>query len=99
MAAGTPVIAGDCSAIREIIGTSGLLVTPGDAREMALAIELLMQDASLREKKVDVGLQQASRFPWRRSALEIVSLYRRAIEREPHDAMAGRPAEAKSPRI
>jgi glycosyltransferase involved in cell wall biosynthesis len=52
MAAGLPVIATTSGAIPEIVddGIDGLLVPPGDERELATAIERLIRDPALGRK-------------------------------------------------
>lgn len=59
MAMGVPVVATQFSAIPEAIqsGDNGLLVAPGQAREMAAAIVKALQDQRLRARLIDNGLQ------------------------------------------
>jgi glycosyltransferase involved in cell wall biosynthesis len=60
MAMGKPVIATDIGATPELIedGQSGLLVSPGDARELAAAVERLLSDESLRRSLAERGHQR-----------------------------------------
>jgi len=57
MAMGKPVIATDIGATPELIedGQSGLLVSPGDARELAAAVERLLSDEDLRHSLAEAG--------------------------------------------
>jgi glycosyltransferase involved in cell wall biosynthesis len=58
MACGTPVIMGDIEAIREWVAheENGLLVTPGDAGELAASILRMLRDGRLAERFVPANL-------------------------------------------
>ena len=68
MASGVPVLAGDCAALREVIGNAGLLVNPLDLREMEEGLVRITQDNTLRSQLRVHGLQRAGRFSWEKSA-------------------------------
>jgi colanic acid/amylovoran biosynthesis glycosyltransferase len=63
MAAGVPVVATRIAGIPELVrdGHSGLLVAPGDANEMAMAIDRLLGDAELRNRFAIAGRQDIER--------------------------------------
>jgi glycosyltransferase involved in cell wall biosynthesis len=67
MAARVPVVATDVPGIRNVVTNevNGLLVPHGQPRELALAIDRLMRDASLRERLVKQATKDAGeRFSW-----------------------------------
>jgi glycosyltransferase involved in cell wall biosynthesis len=68
MACGTPVVAADIPALREVGDDAALNVLPRDAQALAVAIRELLTDTHLREKKRQLGLLRASRFDWRTTA-------------------------------
>lgn len=71
MACGLPVIGTDAGGVRELIshGENGILVPPEDAHALADAMELVMQDAPLRQRLGAEGRQRILRdFASRRSA-------------------------------
>lgn len=52
LSVGVPVVASACDGILDVLrdGDNGLLVTPADAGDLAAALELLCNDASLRDR-------------------------------------------------
>lgn len=80
LAAGTPVVASDIAAVREVVGV-GLpavrLVPPRDPAALAAALS-----AVLREPRPDpaAGRAHAATFTWRRTAERTLAAYRRALE-------------------
>lgn len=58
-----PVIAYNNSSIPETAGTAGLLVNTGDYVAVANQI-LALRDAKFREKTIQAGVKQASKFSW-----------------------------------
>ncbi|HUC57426.1 MAG TPA: glycosyltransferase family 4 protein [Streptosporangiaceae bacterium] len=80
MASGTPLIASRTGALPEVVGDAAVLVTPGDAEELAAALARL-QD-SPREREQLAGQAQArvqERFAWPAVARATVEQYRIAI--------------------
>jgi glycosyltransferase involved in cell wall biosynthesis len=75
MACGTPVLAARTSSLPEIVGDAGLLVDPRDVEAVDAALDRLLTDAALRGELALRGQAQASRFSWRRTALETVQAY------------------------
>jgi len=61
MSCGTPVVAANVGGIPEVVknNTNGLLVPPGKPEELARAIELLLEDKSMRDKFGREGRQLA----------------------------------------
>lgn len=70
MMSGKPVVATDVGGIREALGDTGYIVTPGDSEELAASIMLLLKNPALREK---LGAQARER------ALELFTL-RKVLE-------------------
>jgi glycosyltransferase involved in cell wall biosynthesis len=68
MAAGAPVVVSDRGALREVCGDAGTYADPDDPRAIARAIDLLLADAVLAERKRVIGFKQAGRFTWAASA-------------------------------
>jgi glycosyltransferase involved in cell wall biosynthesis len=84
MACGTPVIATTAGAFPEVIdhNETGWLVSPGDARSLAKAIDLLMDDPALRERLGRAARESiVERFNWRRAAQETEALYYEVLGR------------------
>src|SRR5580692_1376043 len=81
MASGTPLIASRTGALPEVTGDAALLVTPGDAEELAVALRLLHDSAAERERLSALALRRVQeRFAWPAVARATVDQYRRAIE-------------------
>jgi glycosyltransferase involved in cell wall biosynthesis len=79
MACGTPVIASDIPALREVADTAARLVAPGALPELRLALEELLTDEALAEEHARRGLERAREFSWAEHARRTVRLYREIL--------------------
>jgi len=77
MAAGLPVITSNNSSMAEIGGDAARLVDPHSVDSIAGAMVDIADDAGLRSKMRDMGLQRARHFSWRNTALGTLEVYRR----------------------
>ena len=78
---GVPVITSNVSALPEILGNAGILVSPTSTDEIANAMQQLVNDKKLRQTLIEKGHQQATRFSWDVSAQKIVQLIQNWIEK------------------
>lgn len=76
MACGTPVIAGNTSAMPEIAGEGALLADPLDENDIARKILLLEEDDTFYQQQVDYGLERVKLFSWRKSAEALLKIYK-----------------------
>lgn len=76
MACGTPIIIGNTSAMPEIAGADALAVDPYKEEEISEAILKLETDNGLHQRLREYGLTRASMFSWKKTADELISLYR-----------------------
>lgn len=90
MACGTSVIASDLPALREVGGDAALYCAPGDISRWADAmLAVAVDDRAGREAFANrrrLGLEQAAKFSWRRSAATMVGLYRHVVFPQPASA-------------
>ncbi|WP_433169091.1 glycosyltransferase family 4 protein [Kribbella sp. CA-247076] len=77
MAAGTPVLASDLAAFRQVLdgGRLGELFEPGDARELAARTLLLLSSPDERYKLRLAGLTAVQRYDWSVLLPELLSVY------------------------
>lgn len=75
MACGTPVIAGNTSAMPEITGEGGLLADPLDEEEIACLLLRLEEDPVFHDEQVKYGLQRSRLFSWNHTAKELLQVY------------------------
>lgn len=84
MACGTPVVAFDNSATREVVDTAGLLVADDDVPALMYGVLSLLQQESLVHHYSDAGLRRAAAFSWQESARRHLVVYegigRRALD-------------------
>lgn len=76
MACGTPVIASNAGALPEVVGKAAMLANPDEPSEWAVAMELIVKDAGLRERLVRLGRERARQFRWERTARATLEVYR-----------------------
>jgi len=81
MASGTPLVASRTGALPEVTGDAALLVTPGDAEELAVALRMLHDSAAERERLSALALRRVQeRFAWPAVARATADQYYAAIE-------------------
>lgn len=80
MACGTPVVAANTSCLPEVVADAGLLVSPDDPDDMALALIHLLSDAGRRAELSERGKARAQKYTWQATATATVSTYQRALE-------------------
>lgn len=68
MASGVPVLAGDRTALPEVVGDAGLMVDPYDVDAIAHGLKLLVENDTLRADLGRKGLERAKQFTWERTA-------------------------------
>ena len=83
MASGTPLIASRAGALPEVTGDAAVLVSPGDAEELAAALRTLHDSEADRARRAAAGLARVrERFAWPAVAAATVALYRQVISGE-----------------
>lgn len=66
-----PIITSDVSAMPEVVGNAALCINPHDTNDIAKAMTLLYQNLALRQKLIENGKTQRSKFNWNTSAHQI----------------------------
>ncbi len=80
LACGRPVVTSKVSSLPEAAGGAALLVDPDDSAALGKAMSRLLADSALRSRLKRLGLAQARRFSWSRTAKkiwEVLSLVRK----------------------
>ncbi|MEI8057845.1 MAG: glycosyltransferase family 4 protein [Actinomycetes bacterium] len=77
MASGTPVLASDIEAFRQVVadGTAGALFANEDAIDLARVASRLLHDAAERADLSVEGLRRAQEFDWQSVASRVVEVY------------------------
>jgi glycosyltransferase involved in cell wall biosynthesis len=84
MACGTPVVSSNAASLPEVVGSAGLLLSPGDVDGLARAIVQVVNDSNLRIELRERGLQQAHKFSWARAAHDILAVYHQVWNQQAH---------------
>jgi glycosyltransferase involved in cell wall biosynthesis len=71
---GTPVITVDTPGLRESTGSAALFVPRAEVRQIAEAMYNIAENAPLRSRLADAGLENSARFSWRRAAAETLAV-------------------------
>lgn len=71
-----PVIASDRASLPEVAGDAAILVDPDDVDAWAAAMAQVLNDQELRQRLIEAGVRQVSRFSWRNTALATLDVYR-----------------------
>jgi phosphatidylinositol alpha-mannosyltransferase len=77
MAAGSPVLASDLPAFRDVLdgGRCGGLFATGDSDSLARGASALLADAKRRSQLVAAGAERAAEFDWSRVARQVIAVY------------------------
>jgi glycosyltransferase involved in cell wall biosynthesis len=76
MACGTPVVAANTSAIREVVGRAGMLVDPQDTGALGRALRSVLTDRSRSARLREAGLERSSTYTWESAARILLDVYR-----------------------
>ncbi len=75
LACGSPLITTRGTAMAEVAGDAAILVSPGDADELAEALEAVLEGGAAVSRRRSLGLEIASRHTWSASAQAHLDLY------------------------
>jgi glycosyltransferase involved in cell wall biosynthesis len=96
MAAGTPVIASDLPALREVLGEAACYVDPFSEQDLANAIVQLAGNPARLAQLTKMGLARSSAYTWRDCAEKTLRAYEEVARGWlPADVHARQPAEAE----
>lgn len=79
MSFGTPVVASNLPALREVAGDAALFAAPGDSASLAGELRRILGDRQLRDSLSRQGKERASLFTWDATAEATVRAYRAAL--------------------
>ena len=79
MARGVPTVTSTTSAVPEVAGDATIGVNPRSVREIAHAIESLLADVDLADRRAARGRAQAERFSWDETARLTLQVYERVV--------------------
>jgi glycosyltransferase involved in cell wall biosynthesis len=75
MAAGTPVVTSNCSALPEVAGDAAVMVDPQDTEALGQALRDLTRKDELRDDLSRRGRERARLFTWEKAVAETWDLY------------------------
>jgi glycosyltransferase involved in cell wall biosynthesis len=73
MACGTPVVTSNTTSLPEVAGDAALTVDPTHVEEITQAMARLLDDAFLRERLQQAGLERSKTFTWTRTAEHLLA--------------------------
>ena len=85
MATGTPVVTSNVSSLPEVVGEAAMVVNPENVFDMARGIREILTDEQLRTRLIAAGAEQARRFNWRRTAENVLEVYRSVAQERTSD--------------
>lgn len=80
MSRGCPVVAADATALPEVVGQAGRLVSPDNSEDWCRAMVDLVDDTELRSQFAKAGIERAREFNWANSAETLENCYRLVLE-------------------
>ena len=79
MACGAPVISSSSSSLPEVVGDAGILVDPLNVDALAESLRHVLEDRTFAEVLAQQGVRRAAGFSWKKTAVETIGVYRRAL--------------------
>lgn len=80
MAHGTPVLTSNASSLPEVVGDAALLVDPASVEAICEGLRRIWEDAELRERLRQKGLERARMFTWEKTARATLEVYRSLVD-------------------
>lgn len=78
VACGTPVVASDLPALRELLGAAGVFVDPLDPASIVDGLRSVVADEGRRATKASAGLERAKSWSWDSAADTVIDVLERA---------------------
>jgi glycosyltransferase involved in cell wall biosynthesis len=78
MAQGIPVACSKAGALPEVCGDAAVLFDPLSVESMVDAVDLILQDTSLRQRLSEAGRVRATQFSWKKCAEQTLAVYAKA---------------------
>lgn len=75
MKAGLPVITSNISSLPEVGGKAARYIDPSNTKEIGNEIKKIIGDIRIRRRMGQMGMKQAEKFSWEKSAQELNKLY------------------------
>lgn len=79
-ASGTPVVSSNKGSLTEIGGEAPIYFDPKDINQFVSVIGEVLGNASLRNKLIKLGLEQAEKFSWNKVEAETKSVYLKVVK-------------------
>lgn len=79
MACGCPVITSNCGAMKEVVGSSALLVEPKSTIQISKAMEHIWLRPNIRNSLKSKGLSRAKEFNWEATARKTLNTYSQCL--------------------
>jgi len=79
MACGVPVVAAAGSAISEVVGTAGILISGDDREAFADGLLTVLENPEVRATLRERGLRRAANFTWDKAARQTIDVYREVV--------------------
>jgi glycosyltransferase involved in cell wall biosynthesis len=80
MACGVPVVSSNASSLPEVVGDSGLLLSPHDEAAWSQCMAELLADPVRRAHMVADGFRQARQFTWHKASRQLLTLYQELLD-------------------
>jgi glycosyltransferase involved in cell wall biosynthesis len=81
MANRTAVLASDTSSLPEVLEDAALLVNPENVFEIARGMKTILLDEAVRQRLIEKGIRQVTKFSWQLAAKRVVETYEQAMRR------------------
>jgi glycosyltransferase involved in cell wall biosynthesis len=75
MACGAPVITSNVSSIPELVADAGVLIDPNDVEQLLHELRTVLEDDLRRKQLSSLGLTQAAKFSWKKTAEATLKIY------------------------
>jgi len=79
MANRTAVLASNTSSLPEVLEDAALLVNPENVFEIARGMKTILLDDAVRQRLIEKGVQQVTKFSWRLAAKRVVETYEQVL--------------------
>jgi len=82
MANRTAVLASNTSSLPEVLEDAALLVNPENVFEIARGMKTILMDEAVRQRLIEKGIRQVTKFSWQLAAKRVVETYEQAMRGE-----------------